>query len=47
MSILAVLPLEAESGFFGWPYVIGGIALVILFGGMLGLLAMGKGREHS
>ena len=47
MSILSALPLEAESGFFGWPYLIGGIALIILFGAMIGLLAMGKGREHS
>ena len=47
MSILTVVPLEAESGAGAWPYVVGGLALVILFGAMLALLSMGAGREHS
>jgi hypothetical protein len=47
MSILAVVPLAAESGVGAWPYVIGGSALVILFGALLALLTMGAGREHS
>ncbi len=45
MSILTVLPLESGPGIT--PYVIAGLALVILFGAMLVLLAIGKGREHS
>jgi hypothetical protein len=47
MSILAVVPLAAESGVGATPYIIGGLALVILFGALLALLTMGAGREHS
>lgn len=48
MSILSVLPLVAEeSGAGARPYVVAGIALVLLFGAMFVLLAIGKGREHS
>jgi hypothetical protein len=47
MSILSVLPLAAESSAGPWPYVIAGTVLVILFGSMLGLMGIGKGREHS
>ena len=47
MSILTVVPLAAESGVGPWPYVVGGLALVILFGAILALLSMGAGREHS
>jgi len=47
MSNLAVLPLAAESGAGVSPYVVGGLALVMLFGALLALLTMGAGREHS
>jgi hypothetical protein len=47
MSILSVLPLAAEAGAGAAPYVVAGLALVLLFGAMLVLLAIGKGREHS
>ena len=47
MSILTVVPLAAESGVGAAPYVIGGLALVILFGALFALLSMGAGREHS
>ena len=47
MSTLTVVPLAAESGAGASPYVIGGLALVILFGALLALLTMGGGREHS
>lgn len=47
MSILSAVPLEASTGAGPWPYVIAGVALVILFGAMLALLSMGAGREHS
>ncbi len=47
MSILSVLPLATEGGAGAAPYVVAGLALVILFGAMLVLLAIGKGREHS
>jgi hypothetical protein len=45
MSILSVLPLEAGAG--AAPFVVAGLILVLLFGAMLVLLAIGKGREHS
>ncbi len=47
MLSLLLLPLHAEEGAGITPYVIGGGALVILFGLMFALLAFGKGREHS
>jgi len=47
MSILAIVPLAAESGVGASPYIVGGLALVILFGALLALLSMGGGREHS
>ena len=47
MSILTVVPLAAESGAGVSPYVVGGLALVILFGALIALLSMGGGREHS
>jgi hypothetical protein len=46
MSMLTIV-LEAESGPGGWPYLIGGGALVILLFLLLCMLAFGKGREHS
>ncbi|MGI9155486.1 MAG: hypothetical protein ACR2FG_02440 [Marmoricola sp.] len=45
MLIRSVLPLESGPG--AMPYVVAGLAIVILFGAMLVLLAIGKGREHS
>ncbi|MCW2782877.1 MAG: hypothetical protein JWR35_3326 [Marmoricola sp.] len=47
MSILSVLPLAVEKGAGAAPYEVGGLALVILLGLLLSLLAFGKGREHS
>ncbi|MDX6358462.1 MAG: hypothetical protein QOH37_1516 [Nocardioidaceae bacterium] len=47
MSILSVVPLEASTSAGPWPFVIGGLALVILFGAVFALLSMGAGREHS
>ena len=47
MSILTVVPLAAESGAGASPYIVGGLALVILFGALFALLSMGAGREHS
>ena len=37
----------AESGTFWEPYAIGGGILLLLLALMAGLLAFGKGREHS
>ena len=47
MSNLTFVPLAAESGAGASPYVVGGLALVILFGALIALLTMGAGREHS
>jgi hypothetical protein len=47
MSIQSVLPLAAESSAGAAPYLVAGLVLVLLFGAMLVLLAIGKGREHS
>lgn len=47
MSILSVLPLAAEEGAGAMPYVVGGLALLILLALMAALLTFGKGREHS
>lgn len=44
--VLAQVVTE-ESGAGVTPYLVGGSALVLLFGIMLALLAFGKGREHS
>ena len=45
MSILTVVPLEAESGIGPWPYVIGGLALVILFGAIARPAGDGRGSR--
>ena len=37
----------AESGTFWEPYAIGGGILLVLLAVMFGLLAFGRGREHS
>ncbi|GGF37758.1 hypothetical protein GCM10011519_09130 [Marmoricola endophyticus] len=42
-----VTVLAAEEGPGAAPFLIALIVLVILIGALLGLLAMGKGREHS
>ncbi len=38
---------NAEGGHFLWPYYIGGGTLLLLLAMLVGLLAFGKGREHS
>ncbi len=38
---------KAEEAAAVSPYVIGGVALAILFGLLLILLIFGKGREHT
>ena len=48
MLNVLLIPLAAEEGGPGiYPYLVGGLALVILFGAMAALLAFGRGREHS
>jgi hypothetical protein len=47
MPILQVLALAAEEGDGVAPYLVGGGALVLLVLALLGILAFGKGREHS
>jgi hypothetical protein len=47
MSILTAVPLEASSSAGLWPFIIAGLALVVLFGAVFALLSMGAGREHS
>ena len=47
MPILQLLPLATESGAGIAPYVVGGGALILFIAAMLGILAFGKGREHS
>jgi hypothetical protein len=47
MPSLLLLPLAAEESAGATPYLIGVLALAILMGMLLALLAFGKGREHS
>jgi hypothetical protein len=47
MPILQLLSLAAEEGGEVAPYLVGGGALVLLVLALLGILAFGKGREHS
>ena len=47
MPILQLLPLAAEEGAGVAPFLVGGGILVLLVLAMLGILAFGKGREHS
>jgi hypothetical protein len=47
LNLLLLLPLHAEEGAGITPYVIGIGVLTILFTLLVGLLAFGKGREHS
>jgi hypothetical protein len=47
MPILQLLALATEEGAGAAPYLVGGGALVLLVLALLGILAFGKGREHS
>jgi hypothetical protein len=47
MPILQLLSLAAEEGAGVAPFLVGGGILVVLVLAMLGILAFGKGREHS
>jgi hypothetical protein len=47
MPILQLLALATEEGPGAAPYLVGGGVLVILVLALLGILAFGKGREHS
>jgi hypothetical protein len=42
-----LLPLAAEESAGATPYLIAALALFILIGMLVALLAFGKGREHS
>jgi hypothetical protein len=44
-NMLAVL--EASSGTYWTPYIVGGGMLLLLICLVLALLAFGRGREHS
>jgi len=47
LTLLQAAEEHSEEAAAVSPYVIGGIALAILLVLMLGLLAFGKGREHT
>jgi hypothetical protein len=47
MPILQLLPLATEGGAGITPYLVGGGALLLLVICLFGILAFGKGREHS
>ena len=47
MPILQLVSLAAEEGAGVTPFLVGGGILVVLVLAMLGILAFGKGREHS
>ena len=47
MLNVMLLPLAAEKSAGAWPWLIGGLALVLFMSAMLALLAFGRGREHS
>jgi hypothetical protein len=47
MPMLQLIAMHAEEGAGIDPYLVGGGALVVLMVAMLGILAFGKGREHS
>ena len=47
LNLLLLLPLHAEEGAGIRPYVIGIGLLALLLLLMVGLLAFGKGRDHS
>jgi hypothetical protein len=47
MPILQLLPLASEEGSGIAPFLVGGGALLLLVLALFGILAFGKGREHS
>lgn len=48
IALLAILSTEGTHESPGaMPYVVGAVALGILLAMLLGMLAFGKGREHS
>jgi hypothetical protein len=47
MPILQLLALATEEGAGAAPFLVGGGALLLLIVALLGVLAFGKGREHS
>jgi len=47
MPILQLVSLAAEEGAGVAPFLVGGGILVLLIAALLGILAFGKGREHS
>jgi hypothetical protein len=47
MPILQLLALATEEGADAAPFLVGGGALLLLIVALLGVLAFGKGREHS
>jgi hypothetical protein len=48
MLNLMLTPLAAEESSAGaWPYLIGGLALVLFLAAIMALLSFGRGREHS
>jgi len=47
MPILQLLTLATEEGAGITPFLVGGGILVLLVLALLGMLAFGKGREHS
>ncbi len=47
MPNLQLLSLAAEEGAGVAPFLVGGGILVLLVLALLGILAFGKGREHS
>lgn len=46
-SLITAAEETSESGAAVSPYAVGAIALAILLAMLVGLLAFGKGREHS
>ncbi|WP_200958203.1 hypothetical protein [Nocardioides sp. Soil805] len=47
LNALTILAAESHDAPTIHPYLVGGIALVILLGLLLALVAFGGGREHS
>ena len=47
MPILQLLPLASEESAGIAPFLVGGGALLLLVLALFGILAFGKGREHS
>jgi len=47
MPILQMVSLAAEEGAGAGPFLVGGGIMLLLVLVLLGILAFGKGREHS